>query len=934
MEAGEEEQHPQRSRDADDGHREDDGDDDGDGHSEDGGQGEGEFEIKDFSNASMLERLSSRLATLIPIVLGDKNTVHDLEFDGKSFSLEYCCLEGCSGFECTPLVYGDPREDAVFDTHGEFSLRILGLLHALIFRIDENRIDGQYGSVSVLCNSIRSALLVALHHDVRHSHGRNVAKGRVVGCHAAVPVLVLVGQAFGLGFDPTTRLDFCIHIKPRNLNLQTFPKPGLSRRRTETSVSLSRLLSVYPSMDAASRPAKQGQPGQQHMPWVHVLEEYLGADGLFGTYTDPVSAFVFGVETENDTPKHYDMRVVLQPCDFGISAQIQRFVDFLALCERIETAHAPSAASDIGVKDRSASSSSASSPSASSPSAAASSYLDFAAGLFELDVSALREAKEAIESVFSASSATLENSAKTENDEAREKDQFLLLDTTSRRLLVRVAECETIGQFRAFWLEFVRRLRWFWESGTPIPGVAVPLDHAAEDRGSALKSPTTPTSPTFSLRRGVREGLVRNAVERKIQLLQYCIVQQSMNPPSATQNTAAAAHSEVPVVEGWEMDIVMDDAPSQQSQQQPAGLAKVVTDRPPEPTHSSQTNTERGGAKERDGDEDEDEDEFFDAHEAEESAVPQIASPVLIPDDPYRARREGALHPLLRRNKPFYSFAVPDMPLYVPETLKPPPDFVLLDVHGVQDLSGVRILKSDMSSFKAANPGCDMRDFLRWHSPKDIRDDGSYSERFQKTSHTGDSMWENAWDHSLPKPASEQPPLLNLVREAELVLNELEVMSLREVLVTILPIASALGIHLALKSRVCESFHVEKHLLDIGQRSVHAWEASETADEFAASGLVHGIQSAEYAAAAVASLLSKFSHCTRDLADIDRILDYSFRDPAQRIPVSEHHLEGWHVSETPPTSVEHLLVWEKPFRRLYIGADLFAQSCSPFLPKP
>lgn len=29
-------------------------------------------------------------------------------------------------------------------------------------------------------------------------------------------------------------------------------------------------------------------------------------------------------------------------------------------------------------------------------------------------------------------------------------------------------------------------------------------------------------------------------------------------------------------------------------------------------------------------------------------------------------------------------------------------------------------LSSDMSAFKAANPGAVLEDFLRWHSPKDV----------------------------------------------------------------------------------------------------------------------------------------------------------------------------------------------------------------------
>ena len=34
-------------------------------------------------------------------------------------------------------------------------------------------------------------------------------------------------------------------------------------------------------------------------------------------------------------------------------------------------------------------------------------------------------------------------------------------------------------------------------------------------------------------------------------------------------------------------------------------------------------------------------------------------------------------------------------------------------------------LKSDMQAFKAANPGCELADFVRWHSPRDwIEEEG------------------------------------------------------------------------------------------------------------------------------------------------------------------------------------------------------------------
>ena len=50
-------------------------------------------------------------------------------------------------------------------------------------------------------------------------------------------------------------------------------------------------------------------------------------------------------------------------------------------------------------------------------------------------------------------------------------------------------------------------------------------------------------------------------------------------------------------------------------------------------------------------------------------------------------------------------------------------------------LQGGGLLQADMAAFKAANPTCQLADFVRWHSPKDWHPDpthpqgGSLSDR-------------------------------------------------------------------------------------------------------------------------------------------------------------------------------------------------------------
>ncbi|KAL3838238.1 hypothetical protein ACJIZ3_022829 [Penstemon smallii] len=110
------------------------------------------------------------------------------------------------------------------------------------------------------------------------------------------------------------------------------------------------------------------------------------------------------------------------------------------------------------------------------------------------------------------------------------------------------------------------------------------------------------------------------------------------------------------------------------------------------------------------------------------------------------------------------------------------------------------ILASDMSAFKAANPGAVFEDFIRWHSPKDWENDDSLdvevsqgTERegkvewpprgklSERMSDNGNS-WRKIWNEALPLPISEQKPLLDPNREGEKVLHYLETLRPRQLL--------------------------------------------------------------------------------------------------------------------------------------------------------
>eukprot|EP00658_Telonema_sp_P-2_P009004 TRINITY_DN13408_c0_g1_i9.p1 TRINITY_DN13408_c0_g1~~TRINITY_DN13408_c0_g1_i9.p1 ORF type:complete len:646 (-),score=129.84 TRINITY_DN13408_c0_g1_i9:791-2728(-) len=86
-------------------------------------------------------------------------------------------------------------------------------------------------------------------------------------------------------------------------------------------------------------------------------------------------------------------------------------------------------------------------------------------------------------------------------------------------------------------------------------------------------------------------------------------------------------------------------------------------------------------------------------------------------------------------------------------------------------------LRSDMQCFKFANPGAQLEDFVRWHSPRDwVQDDqgqGKLSERMSSQ----DNLWHQLWSESEPIRASEQPAVLDAHAYGEAVVQWFECLS-------------------------------------------------------------------------------------------------------------------------------------------------------------
>ena len=92
-------------------------------------------------------------------------------------------------------------------------------------------------------------------------------------------------------------------------------------------------------------------------------------------------------------------------------------------------------------------------------------------------------------------------------------------------------------------------------------------------------------------------------------------------------------------------------------------------------------------------------------------------------------------------------------------------------------------LKSDMQAFKAANPRCDLEDFVRWHSPRDwLPEEGSLPARLSDRMREPGNLWAQLWGATLPVAAAQQRPLFDAAREAEIILHQLEVLPPQQLL--------------------------------------------------------------------------------------------------------------------------------------------------------
>ncbi|XP_060187776.1 uncharacterized protein LOC132616975 isoform X2 [Lycium barbarum] len=147
---------------------------------------------------------------------------------------------------------------------------------------------------------------------------------------------------------------------------------------------------------------------------------------------------------------------------------------------------------------------------------------------------------------------------------------------------------------------------------------------------------------------------------------------------------------------------------------------------------------------------------------------------------------------MLETGEPIYTPVMQEEPLLTEDLIKETEELVLRT--GSLG-AGCSQLLSDMQAFKAANPGCILEDFIRWHSPPDwmeydandeinetldandsLSGRGQLSSRMQKEG----NLWRELWETAKPLPAVRQTPLFDEDLAVESILDNLEDISPHE----------------------------------------------------------------------------------------------------------------------------------------------------------
>ncbi|PIA18390.1 hypothetical protein COEREDRAFT_79863 [Coemansia reversa NRRL 1564] len=179
-------------------------------------------------------------------------------------------------------------------------------------------------------------------------------------------------------------------------------------------------------------------------------------------------------------------------------------------------------------------------------------------------------------------------------------------------------------------------------------------------------------------------------------------------------------------------------------------------------------------------------------------------------------------------------------------------------------------LISDMQSFKAANPGCILADFVRWHSPRDwiVPEGRADREGYLSTRMTSrgasdsedSNLWQQLWSEARRIPANQQKPLFDFEMEAEKALHYLEGIPIYSLFASLLPTMFLITYERLYRQPIVHRIGcLRQRLRSLGTRIVQNvdWAAADPDDSVYGS-VMDDLEALEVQTSRCVSLLCKF----------------------------------------------------------------------------
>ncbi|KAK9768903.1 hypothetical protein K7432_000132 [Basidiobolus ranarum] len=405
-----------------------------------------------------------------------------------------------------------------------------------------------------------------------------------------------------------------------------------------------------------------------------------------------------------------------------------------------------------------------------------------------------------------------------------------------------------IGLLKILWSEFHKQVRYHWEESIPLPNVDIgsttDINCPVEPK---LNESTEVTDEGIDLR--------YNLIHQKLSMINCCILRRNRRMkryPSNENNKPLKKSKELvdsaegPSVTEATVKSLMtsfSDIKAWYGNQKPGKLERIFdwltvdnSNDKQSPSPSEELNSKREMDPNEDYDEvfydtiedinEDNEVEILEGENQESNAF--IDSFVQLstdePTEPKQASESEDEQSDVSSEEPFeldestregHSYPSKDLllldtreTLWIPETQEPEimtEDMLLKRAQAFEDLGTseegaserARLqcsqLKSDMEAFKAANPGCTLSDFVRWHSPRDwVIEEGAdinnpvkgkLSARMVKEG----NFWQELWKTAKRVPAYRQKPVFDYEYEAENALDYLERLSVYELFGELLP---------------------------------------------------------------------------------------------------------------------------------------------------